>query len=125
MRIGIVGSGNVGGALGRRLAQLGHSVAFGTRKPDSPEMAEFARLPGARVVGQKEAAQSGEAVILATPWQATREALRGLGDLAWKILLDCTNPLKPRMDGLELGTTTSAGEQVAQWAPGARVAKVF
>jgi 8-hydroxy-5-deazaflavin:NADPH oxidoreductase len=59
------------------------------------------------------------------PWPATAEALRGLGNLAGKILLDCTNPLKPSLDGLEVANTTSAGEQVAQWSPGARVVKIF
>ena len=125
MNIGIVGSGNVGATLGRRFSQAGHSVAFGTRHPDSAEMAELARLPGARVTSQSDAAQSNEVVVLATPWPATAQALGGLGDLAGKILLDCTNPLKPALDGLEVANTSSAGEQVAQWAPGARVVKIF
>jgi 8-hydroxy-5-deazaflavin:NADPH oxidoreductase len=125
MTIGIVGTGNVGATLGRRFAEAGHSVAFGTRHPDSPEMAALARLPRARVTSQEDAAQSSEAVVLATPWPATAEALRGLGDLTGKILLDCVNPLKPALDGLEVANTTSAGEQIAQWAPGARVVKIF
>jgi len=125
MNIGIVGSGNVGGTLGRRLAEMGHSVCFGTRQPDSPRMAEISHLPRARVASQKEAAQSSEVIVLATPWPATSEAIFGLGDLNGKIVLDCTNPLKPQLDGLELGTTTSAGEQVSQWAAGARVVKIF
>lgn len=125
MNIGIVGSGNVGATLGRRFAGVGHSVAFGTRRPDSPEMADLARLPRARVTSQTEAAQSSDAIVLATPWPATADALRGLGDLTGKILLDCTNPLKPALDGLEVANTSSAGEQVAQWAAGARVVKIF
>jgi len=125
MNIGIVGSGNVGATLGRRFAATGHSVAFGTRHPDSSEMAELARLPGARVTSQREAAQSSDAIVLATPWPATAEALRGLGDLTGKILLDCVNPLKPALDGLEVANTSSAGEQVAHWAPGAHVLKIF
>ena len=125
MRIGIVGSGNVGGTLGRRFAQAGHSVAFGSRHPDSPEMKELSRIPGARVTSPAEAAQASEAIVLATPWPATAEAIRGLGDLTGKVLLDCTNPLKPKLDGLEVGNTSSGGEQVAQWASGARVVKIF
>ena len=125
MNLGIIGTGNVGGTLGRRFAQLGHSVAFGSRRPDSAEMAELAGQPNARVVSPREAAQSAEVVVLATPWPNTAEALRGLGDLAGKIVLDCTNPLKPDLSGLSLANTTSAGEQVADWAPGARVVKIF
>src|SRR3954465_985744 len=67
MNIGIVGTGNVGATLGRRFADVGHSVAFGTRRPDSPEMADLARLPRARVTSQMEAAQSSDAIVLATP----------------------------------------------------------
>ena len=125
MKIGIVGSGNVGATLGRRFAQLGHSVAFGTRRPESAEMAELARLPHSRVVSQAEAAQASEIIVLATPWPATREAVQGLGNLAGKILLDCTNPLRPSLDGLEVGNNSSGGEMVAQWAAGARVVKIF
>jgi len=125
MNLGIIGAGSVGGTLGRRFAQLGHSVAFGSRRPDSPEMAELARQPNARVVSPYEAAQSAEALILATPWPNTAEALRGLGNLTGKIVLDCINPLKPDLSGMALANTTSGAEQVAEWAPGARVVKIF
>jgi 8-hydroxy-5-deazaflavin:NADPH oxidoreductase len=125
MKIGIVGSGNVGATLGRRFAQAGHEVTFGTRRPDSAEMRELGKLPRARVTTNAEAAQSSEAIVLATPWPATQDALRGLGDLSGKILLDATNPLKPQFDALEVGNTSSGGELVAQWAPGARVVKIF
>jgi 8-hydroxy-5-deazaflavin:NADPH oxidoreductase len=125
MTIGIVGTGNVGATLGRRFAQLGHTVAFGTRRPESAGMAELAHLPHSRVVSQKEAAQSSEIIVLATPWPAAREAIQGLGSLNGKILFDCTNPLLPSLDGLEVGKDCSAGEMVAQWASGAQVVKIF
>jgi predicted dinucleotide-binding enzyme len=125
MTIGIVGSGNVGGALGRHLAHLGHRVTFGTRKPDSAEMQELAKSPNTRLAPQQEAAQSSEVILLATPWPATEQALKGLGDLNGKILLDCTNPFRADLSGLDPAIPSSGGEMVAQWAPGARVAKVF
>jgi predicted dinucleotide-binding enzyme len=125
MKIGIVGAGNVGATLGRRFAAVGHEVAFGTRRPESPEMQELGKIAGARVTSNEEAARSSEVVVLATPWPATEAAVRGLGDLTGKILLDCTNPLKPDLSGLEVGTTSSGGEMVAGWAAGARVVKIF
>jgi predicted dinucleotide-binding enzyme len=125
MKIGIIGSGNVGATLGRRFAEAGHAVAFGARRPDSPKMAELAKIPHARVTTTPDAAQSSDVIVLSTPWPATRDALAALGDLRGKILLDCTNPLKPDLSGLEAGATPSAGEMVAQWAPGARVVKIF
>jgi|SRR5579883_1364252 len=125
MKIGIVGTGNVGTTLGTRFAQLGHDVTFGTRRTDATELAQLARGLNARVASQKEAAQMSEIIVLSTPWPATAEAIGGLGDLSGKIIFDCTNPLQPDLSGLVVGTTTSAGEQVADWAPGARVVKIF
>jgi predicted dinucleotide-binding enzyme len=72
-----------------------------------------------------EAAAFGEVVVLATPWQGTEAAVRAAGDLQGKTVIDCTNPLKPDISGLELGFTTSGAERVAQWAEGARVFKAF
>jgi 8-hydroxy-5-deazaflavin:NADPH oxidoreductase len=127
MKIGIIGSGNVGGALGSRWAKLGHDVAFGTRDPQGTEMQQLAAKTGgkARAVSFAEAARDAEVLLLAVPWQAAEQVLTGLGDLNGKILIDATNPLLPDLSGLALGTTTSAGEQVAGWARGARVVKSF
>jgi 8-hydroxy-5-deazaflavin:NADPH oxidoreductase len=50
---------------------------------------------------------------------------QGSGNLSGKIVIDCTNPLKPDLSGLAIGHTTSAAEQVASWAKGARVVKCF
>jgi len=126
MTIGIIGSGNVGGTLGRRWAQAGHQVVFGSRNPASKDMQELVAAAGgnARAASQREAG-AAEVLLLATPWPATRPALAGLGNLAGKVLIDATNPLLPDLSALEIGTTTSAGEQVAEWSPGARVVKAF
>lgn len=63
-------------------------------------------------------------VIIATPWGATLDAVRGLADrLVGKIVWDTTNPLQSDMSGLETGTTTSAGEDIAKAAPGAKIVK--
>jgi 8-hydroxy-5-deazaflavin:NADPH oxidoreductase len=63
--------------------------------------------------------------VLCTPWQATEEAVKSCGDLTGKVLIDCTNPLTPDFTALEIGHTTSGGEQVAGWASGARVCKAM
>jgi predicted dinucleotide-binding enzyme len=127
MKIGIIGSGNVGGALGSRWAKLGHEVVFGTRNPESGDAQKLA----ARASGKTSAAtladtaRDGEVLLLATPWPATEQIIAGLGDLHGKILIDATNPLLPDLSGLTHGTTTSGGEQVAGWARGAQVVKAF
>jgi NADPH-dependent F420 reductase len=127
MKIGIIGSGNVGGTLGARWAQAGHEVTFGSRDPGSEALKQLVTRAGggARAAKLADAARDSDVLLLATPWKAAREALEGLGELGGKVLIDATNPLRPRLDGLELGATTSAGEQVAAWAPGAKVVKAF
>jgi predicted dinucleotide-binding enzyme len=127
MKIGIIGAGNVGGTLGRAWAKKGHDVCFGVREPQDERTRQLVQSigPRARAATVPEAAAFGEAVVLATPWQATEAAVRQAGDLSGKVVIDCTNPLKPDFSGLETGFNTSGAEQVAGWARGARVFKAF
>lgn len=126
MRVGILGAGNVGGALGAAWAHHGHEVFFGTRNPASPEIHGLLERSGprARAESLQDAVNSSEVVLNALPWSATRAVLESL-DFGGKPLLDCTNPLKPDLSGLEAGTTTSGGELVAQWARSSKVVKIF
>jgi hypothetical protein len=122
MRIGILGSGNVGGRLGQSWAALGHTVVFGVRDPHSPKaQAALQAAPGTRLASFAEAAAFGDVVVLAVGWGGVAETLAAAGDLHGKVLIDCTNRLAPPGPG-EAG---SAGETVAQWALGARVVKAF
>jgi predicted dinucleotide-binding enzyme len=114
-----------GCVLGRRWAQAGHAVTFGVRDPDNADKRERAKAAGASLASVRQAAADAEVVLLAVPWRAVPDALKEAGDLSGKVLLDCTNPLTPDFAGLVLGTTGSAGEQVARVAAGARVVKVF
>jgi len=127
MKVGIIGSGNVGGALGKGWAKKGHYVVFGVRDKADEKVQKVLRDAGtnARAATVPEAAGFGEVVVFATPWHAVEEAIRSAGDLKGKIVFDCTNPLKGDLSGLEVGPETSAGEQVAQWAAGAKVVKIF
>ncbi len=127
MRVGIIGAGNVGTGIGKRLATAGHAVVVSfSKSQEGLDQAVSAISGSARAASVADAAAHGEVVVLATPWGATREALGQAGDaLAGKVLWDCTNPLLPDLSGLALGTTTSGGEQVAAWAPGARVVKAI
>jgi predicted dinucleotide-binding enzyme len=126
MRIAVIGIGMVGGTLGRRWAQEGHEVMFGVREPSSEKVGQLLAESGAnaRAGSVAEAAAFGEVFVLATPWAGAEDAIRKAGDLSGKIVLDCTNPLKPDMSGLA-DLHASAAEQVAAWVPGARVVKIF
>lgn len=127
MNIAIFGAGNVGGALGKGWAAKGHSIFYGVPDPQSEKMRALLNSIGknARAGSVHDAAEKAEVVVLATPWPATRDAVLAAGKLAGKIVIDCTNPLEPDLSGLSIGHNTSAAEQVAQWATGARVVKGF
>jgi 8-hydroxy-5-deazaflavin:NADPH oxidoreductase len=118
MKVAIIGAGNVGRALGGAWSAT-HDVTYGVPAPDDPKHA------GLRTATNADAAESADVVVLCTPWQLTERAVADCGDLTGKVLIDCTNPLTPDVSALEVGHTTSGAEQVAAWAPGARVCKAM
>jgi len=122
MRLGIIGAGNVGGTLGRLFESQGHDVRFGVRDPDRQAAGG---LPRSRSGSVADAASFGDVIVLAIPWGAVKDALAATGPLAGKTVIDCINPLLPDLSGLALGTTTSAGEEIAKLLPQARVVKCF
>jgi predicted dinucleotide-binding enzyme len=127
MKIAIIGAGNVGGTLGQAWAKKGHDVFFGVRSPQDDKTRQLVGPIGAkaRAGTVADAATFGEVVVLATPWGGTQAAVQAAGNLNGKVVIDCTNPVKPDLSGLEVGFSTSGAEQVAQWARGARVFKAF
>jgi len=125
MHIAVIGGGGVGETLAKAWSRRGHTVSFGVRDPGSEKSKKLATSSGIAVKSNGDAAAAAQVVVLATPWQATREAVQSCGDLAGKIVIDCTNPLKADFTGLAVGHTTSGAEQVASWASGARVFKAM
>ena len=127
MDLAILGTGRVGGALGPRWAAKGHRVVYGVREAGSEEVRKVLEKTGANGSATTvcEAAGAAPVILLAIPWNVTGEVLASLGPLDGKILLDCINPIKPDFSGLSLGSTSSAAEEIAAWAPGAKVVKAF
>lgn len=127
MKIAILGAGNVGSTLGKGWANAHHQIIFGVRDPQAEKvqalLAQIGNQASAATVS--DAVKDANVVVLATPWQAAQAALESAGDLTGKILLDVTNPLTEDFSALTVGYTTSGAEQVAAWAIGARVYKVF
>jgi len=124
MRLAIIGAGRVGAALGGGWSAKGHEVVYGV--PD-PEKSKYAALPRAAVMRSAQAAKGAGAIVLATPWRATEAAIRELGNLEGKIVIDCTNPVAMGPDGMDLVVAhdTSGGELVATWAASASVFKTL
>jgi len=126
--VGVIGTGRVGGALGPQLARHGYKVVYGSRDPTAKKVQDLVSQtgPGTEATSQKEAAAQADFILLAVPWSATEEVLKGLGDLSGKILLDAVNPLQRADDGLlETAVSTSGALHVQRWAPGATVVKAF
>ena len=126
--IAVIGTGNVGGALGTELAQQGHTIVYGSRSPLGLKALDLARKTegDARTATPKEAASGASIVVLAVPGLIVEEVVNGLGDLSGKLIIDATNPLlmeEPMK--FSYGVETSNGEIVQAAAPDAFVVKAF
>lgn len=127
MRIAIIGTGNVGGAIARGLKGKGHTVTLGARDPAAADVMALATATDAARATPAEAVSTADIIILALPWGAAEAAVKTLGDLSGRIVIDCMNPLGRTAAGLALtvGHTTSGGEIVQDWLPAARVVKTL
>ena len=126
MKIAIIGTGNVGSALGKGWASQGHTVVFGTRQPEREKVQNLLAEVGggSTAVSIPEAIQQADIVVLATPWNAASDVAHAVSDWQGKIVIDATNPIAPGFQ-LAVGHTTSAAEQLATFLPGASVVKAF
>lgn len=125
--IAIIGTGDVGGALGPEFAAQGHTVVYGSRDPSKSSVKELVERTGhgASATTQAEAVSAADIVVLAVPGLLVEEITKNLGDLSGKIIIDPTNPLKRAETGLEFGVDTSNGQIIQAAAPDAYVVKAF
>src|SRR5229473_339408 len=122
MRIGILGSGLMGGKLGTILARAGHDIVFryaGTYD----KLAGLAREAGgtARAGTPREAAQDADAFLLAVHWSRVDDVLHQASDLSGKVILTCSLPMDAGNTRLVIGYTTSRAEELARKVPKAEV----
>ncbi|MDQ6801263.1 MAG: NAD(P)-binding domain-containing protein [Acidobacteriota bacterium] len=130
MKIGILGSGDVGKSFARAFAATGNDVKIGSRTPE--KLNDFVTQAGPRVTAStfKETARFGEVIVVATLGTGTEEAIRLAEpeNFKGKVTIDATNPLDFIPGGppkLAIGHTDSLGERVQRWAPKAKVVKAF
>ena len=127
MKIGIIGSGRIGGTLGGLWVNAGHEVMFSSLDLEH-DKALAARLgPNARAGTPREAAAFGDVLLMAVPYSALPQLGRDLADLIkGKVVIDACNPF-PSRDG-EIATWArekGAGLASAELLPGARVVRAF
>jgi predicted dinucleotide-binding enzyme len=131
MKIGLLGSGNVGQTIGSKLVQLGHDVIMGSRDAANPNAIAWAKKEGHHALYGTfmNAAVFGEIIFNCTLGSASLEALKQAGDenLKGKILIDTSNPLdySTKLWTLTICNTDSLGEQIQRSFPEARVVKTL
>jgi len=129
IKVGILGSGDVGKALARGFLGLGHEVRIGSREPE--KLAEWTASAGERASAGtfEETASFGDVIVLATLGTGTESAidLGGVANFDGKVVIDATNPLdfSSGAPKLFVGHTDSLGERVQRKVPKARVVKAF
>ena len=131
MKVGILGSGVVGQALGRGFANRGHPVMLGAGSPGSDKLLEWVQSIGknASTGSFAEAAAYGDILVFATLGSAVERVieLAGKENFSGKVLIDVTNPLdfSGKSVGLFVGINDSLGERIQRWLPKAKVVKCF
>ncbi len=126
MKICIIGAGNVGGNLGKIWAAKGHTIIYGVRNPLTPNIQTILQETGNSATAEliKPAVQKSDVAVLATPWEAVGEVVFQIVDLKGKILIDCTNPIRPNPEW-PLSQGSSAAEEIAKRLSGFKVVKAF
>ena len=124
--IAIIGTGDLGEALGKRLAALDYTIVYGSRTPQSDHARALVAATGQKtsVTSQLEAAKQGEIVFLPIPWPAMETVAQNLGDLGGKIVVDVSDPWIQGEDGYpQTQVKPSSAEMIQKWNPQAMVVK--
>jgi len=126
MRIGILGSGLMGGKLGTIFARAGHEVVFSYSKSEQ-KLKKLARDagPNARAGTPRDAAEGADALLLAVHWLRMDDVLKQAGDVAGRVIVSCSMPMNADDTDLVVSGTSSGAEQLAKRLPNTRIVSAF
>ena len=126
MRVGILGSGLMGGKLGTLFARAGHEVVFSYARSER-KLKRLAREAGRRATTgtPAEAVRDADAVLLAVHWSRVDDVLAKAGDLAGKVVVSCSLPMSASDTELVVAHTSSGAEELAKKLPKARIVAAF
>ena len=127
LKIGIIGTGKIGGALARHWVNAGHEVFMSSRHPEELEPLAAELGPRAQAGTPGEAAEFGDIVLVSVPYSAMPQVGAEHGALlAGKVVLDTSNPVA-RRDGAisDFALGLGSGVATAQFLPGARIVRAF
>src|SRR5438876_11174518 len=122
MRIGILGSGLMGGKLGTLFARAGHNVVFSYARSEQ-KLKRLAREAqgNARAGTPSEAARDADALLLAVHWSRIDDVLKQAGDVSGKVIVSCSLPMNADNTDLVIAHTSSGAEELAKRVPEARL----
>ena len=126
MRIGILGSGLMGGKLGTLWARAGHEIVFSYARSEQ-KLKKLAREAqgNARAGTPGEAAREAHVLLLAVHWSRVDDVLKQAGDVSGKTIVSCSLPMNAGDSGLVVAHTSSGAEELAKKVPKARVVSAF
>src|SRR5256885_8318865 len=126
MRVGILGSGLMGGKLGTIFARAGHEVMFSYARSEQKLKRLAREAKGkARAGTPREGAQEADVLLLAVHWSRVDDVLKQAGDVSGKTIVSCSLPMNADDTGLVVAHTSSGAEELAKKVPKARVVSAF
>jgi predicted dinucleotide-binding enzyme len=126
MRIGILGSGLMGGKLGTLFARAGHEVVFSYARSEQKLKRLARESQGSAQAGTPaDAARDSDALLLAVHWSRVDDVLKQAGDLSGKVILTCSLPMNADDTGLVIAHTSSGAEALAKKLPQAHIVSAF
>lgn len=127
--IAIIGTGDMGDSFGPRLADLGYTIIYGSRNPDSERVTALVEKTGygASAMTSDKAGRNADIVLLAIPWEPMEQIIKSLGDMEGKTIIDLSWPASELAeDGYyEMTVKPSGAEVIQSWIPKAMVVKAF
>jgi predicted dinucleotide-binding enzyme len=127
MKIGIVGSGRVGGAVGGAWVKAGHEVMFSSLDLEADKKLAASLGANAKAGTPREAAAFGDVVLISVPYAALPAVGRDLGDtIKGKVIIDTSNPIVARDGDMAVAAREKgAGVASQEFLPGARIVRAF
>jgi 8-hydroxy-5-deazaflavin:NADPH oxidoreductase len=126
MRVGILGSGLMGGKLGTLFARAGHDVIFSYARTEQ-KLKRLAREAGAnaRAGTPAEAAHEADALLLAVHWSRVGDVLKQAGNVSGKVIVSCSLPMNNDHTDLVIAHSSSGAETLAKKVPRAHIISAF
>lgn len=120
MNIAIIGTGNIGTALGTSWAKAGHNINLGVRDPENFKGKEMLKLGNVKAMPIADAVKASDVILIAAVPQATADIVKSMGDVTGKVIIDAMNSVRVKPEGYN-----NTFEALTDLAKGAEIVKCF